>query len=332
MNLEGFLTRVRSSEHAPVAPRAIGKHFFIFVTGALVLGAPLLALNMPLTLHNRGLSVAAAAAPIAAPPTGGAVNDYFEALAPSAHRAYSLRQPRHNYPNSHVFLEKAGARFHTPEGRGGTPLKADLYLPLEFDQPTGGQEWVITWDVFWGEAFLEAINELNTWRNAKVLRILAADNLMGKRGTFWKQEMNFRSSFRPPEFALGWSQTDRDVAGADMTDLEPVRPAAFGKFRIRAGVWTRYWLQFSEQTPVDQPVSAVSVWMADETRGPVQVLGPLSIRMPWSDELQKGVQHLHLRVTAKRRRNGGPAVDFWMRNVMVLKNADFQSLLARPVG
>ena len=172
---------------------------------------------------------------------------------------------------------------------------------------------------------------LNTWNGAKIMRFLAADGTDNNE-TFWKHEITFSPALTSPKFAYTWSQVSPIFVGPDYTDNEPVSPSNYGAFPIRTGTWTRHWVQFTEGLPVGGPNGTVTVWMADEDRGAVRVLGPLSIRLPWNPTTNKGVKTLQLRFSAKTRQNGGPAVDFWMRNVMVLKNADIQSLLVKPVG
>lgn len=229
-----------------------------------------------------------------------------------------------------MFLTDSGAQFHTAMGRGGTALKSDIRLPLDFERPTGTNSWVITWDVWWSEAFNIVVNDRNEWSSAKHMNITAADD-DSDSVNYWKQEMNFLNGATSPTFATGWSKGDRNLLNpADVDTWEPLRPARYGDFQIRTGVWTKYWIEIVEGLPLNALEGHINVWMADEERDPYHVLGPIRLKVPWRTDQNRGIWRLNLKFSAKGREADSPAVDFWMKNFLVLKNTPLSTLLQRP--
>lgn len=101
--------------------------------------------------------------------------------------------------------------------------------------------------------------------------------------------------------------------------LEP----SLAKFFIAANTWTRVWVWLQD---IGQPVSYMSVWVADESRGPVQLYNRLAMIVPSS-----GLDKFWLEYDTSQDTAVNPAMRSWNRNLVVLKNvADVKTLLQRP--
>ncbi len=267
-------------------------------------------------------------------------NAFFEALLPIAHRTSALRSQEQidmvttNPPNTGVTYdaEQDAARLHIPANESNLPDPSQLYVPVESDQPTGNTEWLIIWDVRYSDTFTSLSSGSSSATSAKFVRLWANDPGVGGKG-FWNQDLGFKGTYLPPEFASEWVVLDQTYAGPGIVKAEPLTPVSFGSFPLRTEVWIRHWLRFTENSPLDEPKSKVSAWLADETRDATLVVDDLSLRLPWNAQSKKSLWVAHFRFAPNSARTTGPALDIWLRNVVVLKNpGPIDPYLVRPVG
>ena len=216
-------------------------------------------------------------------------------------------------PNTGVTYdaEQDAARLHIPANESALPDLSELYVPVEFDQPTGNAEWLIIWDVRYSDTFTTLSSGSSPATSAKVARFLANDPGVGGKG-FWSQDLGFKGTYLPPEFAGEWASVDATHAGKNMASADPLAPVSFGSFRLKTEVWTRHWLRFTEESPVDAPVSRVSAWLADETRDATLVVDDLSLQLPWNAQSKKSLWVAHFRFGSTPARTTGPALDIWL--------------------
>jgi hypothetical protein len=92
-------------------------------------------------------------------------------------------------------------------------------------------------------------------------------------------------------------------------------------FVIGPETWTRYWV---EVEVIPGAFDRVSLWIADERRGPVQLLNRLEI------ESAGTLTNLWMEFNSSANRTGGPLVAY-LRNVVMFSNlADPTTILQRP--
>jgi hypothetical protein len=112
--------------------------------------------------------------------------------------------------------------------------------------------------------------------------------------------------------------------GTTMGAQSSILPVA-GTFFIEANTWTRVWVFLQD---IDKPVSYVSVWVADATRGPVQLQNRNAVIVP-----PGGITKFWFEYDTSQEDALNPEMRSWNRNFVVLKNVpagDVPGLLLRP--
>jgi hypothetical protein len=124
-----------------------------------------------------------------------------------------------------------------------------------------------------------------------------------------------------------WDATAEGKMGPSVLKGEPIRPMV-NAFVIKPGKWTRFYVLL-EQNAADYDY--LSYWVADEDRGPVQLLSRVPITVKGDKTVQKFWIEMNTSTDAHVR---GDFRDFvsYVRNFVALKNpGDVSGLLQKPV-
>ena len=140
--------------------------------------------------------------------------------------------------------------------------------------------------------------------------------------------------------ATSWSASGGDRVGPNVTgvsELQPMGPAAAPNsgFCIKPNTWTRIWYRIRQ---VANDYDIFDMWVADETRDPVQLFNGLQLSVPtdgarpneisrwWVEGNNTYTQHTLGDVNPFRDRV------IYLRNFAALRNGDVAGLLQRPVA
>ncbi len=285
------------------------------------------------------------------PPATGK-HPVFEALAPTAHRAHALRsQPeldgrsmgnakRHAadwVPNPNVLYESDidAAVMYSRVGSDGVPLIQQLKIPVRIEKPTGGQVWIIAYDLWLGPEISTIYRDvLKENGGTKFFHVRGSDGTYGDyKDGIWKTHLNIRVKDPGPDIGFASMQMSREHVGDNVTNVEPLQPAAWTTHRLIPGVWHRFVYRYTEQLPVDDAVSLFDCWLVDESRPATQVHQGLKVRMPWSEARQQGARYAQVLQAWKTTMPQELRVA--LRNMLVLKNpsqADLDLLLSGGFG
>jgi hypothetical protein len=297
------------------------------------------------------VTVAVPQPPPAARP--GSPHEYFEHVSrlPGVVAAYSLRDTaeitkfrRGRSREVGVTYDPAGdrdsrrqdaARFWMSAG-GGNSLRTQLWLPTNH---TPRSALLVTWDDWLGAEFAHEQTGVGTYK---------AWNLCGPENAIYTEvQHRLRMARGHPELsAIAIRQYRPGDQGPNAT-RGPVGPTygnyggnvigpMAGEFGARAETWTRYWL-FVEP---DGEWYRLYFWVADETRGPVQIYDGLQIR-PRAREgrttsvTMDGTWDI-FRLEYNTSTSGAPKQDLvgYARNVVMIQNISgegVRALLQQPV-
>lgn len=298
----------------------------VSATGWLVLTLVLVACggdDKTSTGGASGIASPTAPAPAAPLPVPPGSHGYFAALSalPEMVHAYSLR----DQGQLDQFSQGQGAsRDVTYNPAGDTyPMAQDaakvvlppadstiqqVRLPIE----TGPGKTLITWDAWWGEEFRTGRGGLG---NHKTFQVggdkYARDRYLEVRVRFARNSDRYIGAVNMRSYA---------VPGPNVTDREPIEPQ-IGQFDVLQNTWTRFWVEVDVH-PGDYDL--FSMWVADPTRGPVQLFNRLQF------ESAEGLTNFWIEYNGSGRRTGGPLTGY-VRNVVVLHGLEnVASILQRP--
>ncbi len=299
--------------------------------------------------------------PINPPPIGGEQHDYFNALAPSALYAYSLRDQaeidRYSCagsacPNSVVTYSPQTDDYHTPQdaarfeirgqdhpernGVAESDLANQVRLPVPISTTDDGQTYVLTWDFWMGPEF-QTENLVDPASGKQQVGSYKAFHLWAhhdrsdgtKRSKFWRFGAEVgKSNINLPNVARLWNQVTQAEVGPDVVDVEPLSP--FTPYSAQVSTWTRMWVVITQHPgSVDDKVS---IWIADEEREPVKTLDNLTVEIPYDAfETNIGISGFTVHFdTSSRRTLGGGRIVGYVRNVLMLQTPDIEPLLVKP--
>ena len=287
------------------------------------------------------------------PPATGK-HPVFEALAPTAHRAHALRSqpeldgrsmgnakrnPADWVPNPNVLYESEidAAVMYSRAGDNGLPLTQELKIPVRIEKPTGGQVWIIAYDLWLGPEISTIYRDvLKENGGTKFFHVRGSDGTNGDyKDGIWKTHLNIRVGPQAPGPEIGFAsmQMSAEHIGTNVTDTEPLQPSAWATHPLVPGVWHRFVYRYTEQLPVDEAVSLFDCWLVDESRPATQVHQGLKIRMPWSEAYQQGAHYAQVLQSWKTTMPQDLRVA--IRNMLVLRNpsqADLDLLLSGGFG
>jgi len=200
-------------------------------------------------------------------------------------------------------------------------LPNNVRLPI----PDPGTDSVlVTWDSWLGREFAFANTGISNYKHFQFASPAA------RIWTEVKADFDYAQHF-PPAVAMlrvrYYGEKAQGEAGPNVTNENPLSPQA-SEFPILPEVWTRYWAYFK---PAGNWFE-FSMWMADETHGPVKVLDRLQIQPNYSLGAT-GWEKFWLEYnTSDHGLPVFPARTAYARNVVMLKGvADPTTLLERPV-
>lgn len=256
---------------------------------------------------------------------------YFERLSrrPDAAYSYSLRDQAQLNANS----GRRGSRSITYDpGNDTYPFRQDAAKVLIEENRASISSQVrvpiahtkgsllLTWDAWWGQEYVsrESRGGLNTHKTFQIASpIVRAERYI--------------------EIRNGYSRVQRDdsavsnVSVRDYARLGPNTKVGTGdriephlnEFIVRPQTWTRYWA-WVELRPDEW--DRFSLWVADETRGPVQILDRAEIQSAGS------LTRFWFEYNSSQRRTGGPLTAY-VRNFVALRDVpDPKALFVRPVA
>ena len=211
-----------------------------------------------------------------------------------------------------VAAHAAGAKI----GGGVNSILSQVYLPMGAED---GHSYLTTWDAWYGKETKSPRSGLSGWKNYQFGP--------AARGLEVRTRFNYGSEY--PALAadeVGVVDMRAYLALGPGIANEPIRPM-LASFPIKAETWTRYWV-LMELIPGDW--NRLSLWMADPTRGPVQILN----RTPFEEDSARFDRFILEFCTSKDAvaPNRGPLVSY-VRNVVMLRDvAKPATLLLRPTA
>ncbi len=285
------------------------------------------------------------------PPSGGAGNDYFNALITRSdlHTAYALRTQaeidRYKFGLYAVKVNYDASADAAKWSWGTNDLNAEqMRLPIALSRPaTGSHKLLIISDHWWDEAWLTewwytredgVLTRLEGWKWLQVTDNFRDVAVPTHQGIWFEPQMRWigwdapilswfgargYSAVNPPTVKGGSGVV---ICGKNFLgdSLGPM----LNCFTARANTWTRAFLEIEQRAGNDY--ARVSYWMADETQEAMPIL--------LNAELFSGGTNLGFWIeynTSRPNRVGGPMAAY-ARNVVVLTDvADPSPLLLRPV-
>jgi hypothetical protein len=184
---------------------------------------------------------------------------------------------------------------------------------------------LVTWDSWLGREFAYATTGIGNYKHFQ---------LASPASRIWtevKSDFDYATKF-PPAVAMirirYYGEIKNGEAGPNVTNENPLSPQA-SEFAIMPEIWTRYWAYFK---PAGQWFE-FSLWVADETRGPVLVIDRRQINPNYGAGATGWEKFwLEYNTSAHGLDAGFPARVAYARNVVMMRSvADPTALLARPV-
>jgi hypothetical protein len=177
---------------------------------------------------------------------------------------------------------------------------------------SGPGRTLITWDAWWGTEFRTDRGGMAT---QKTFQIASPQN-----NAELYVEIRTRFSQASPPGICAIDMRAYGPLGPNVTDAEPVSPQ-LATFQVMPNTWTRFWVEVDIRPDA---FDRVSLWVADTTRPPIQLLDSLEIDSAGS------LTDFWLEYNSSQARSGGPLVSY-VRNLAVLRNVtSTASLLQRP--
>lgn len=272
------------------------------------------------------------AAPEPSPLPDGRSHAYFEMLRarPDVIGAFSLREQSmideysHGPPTDARYVtydfsndtdprRQDAAKITIPPDRVSLPTQ--VRIPLYRTEPT-----LVTWDAWFGREFQFANHGIAGYKNFQ---------FSSPNAVIWFEVRSRFIEALPPDIAtVDTRGYFRNGMGPNVTKDVPILPQA-GTFTIRPETWTRYWalIDIRQTDPSSAAWSTVSLWVADEKQGPVQIIDRRQIKVDQS----VGMFWLEYNSSSNVVRTRGPLVGY-VRNIVVLSDVtNPASLLERPL-
>ena len=230
------------------------------------------------------------------------------------------------------------AKLIVPAGRASLPNQ--IRLPMS---TADGTTTLITWDAWFGAEFRHERTGIATYKTFQFAS--PKDRIWFEVRTRFKQDKEAQArrlgkGTGEKRAAKGGGPSDPNLIGMvdargygargtaplgpNVTKSAPLAPQV-GAFAIRAETWTRYWVVIDQRA---NDWDLISLWVADETHDPVQILDRLQFSVKGSVD----AFWLEYNTSSKGRAKNalGPRVAY-ARNVVMLRNVkDVPALLQRP--
>jgi len=213
-------------------------------------------------------------------------------------------------PTAHT----AGARV----GINNYSLLNQVWLPMG---TADGHTYVTTWDAWYSKELQRQSSGLSSWKNYQFRRMVSSGPAI------W---FEVRTRF---DLGGGTDIGAVDVRGygglgPNVTKDLPLSPQA-GTFLIKPETWTRYWMQIEQRA---NAWDLMTLWVADETRGPVKMIDRLEMESANSGNATVHSFQLEFNTSTTRMTVLHDDLIAYVRNVVMLQDyGDPSNLLVRPV-
>jgi hypothetical protein len=255
---------------------------------------------------------------------------YFEELSalPQAIHAYGLRDQAQLDAYTHgkgastdvtyrperdtYGRKQDAAKIVFPEGRNS--IKPQVRFPMNIRSGTA----LFTWDAWWGSEFQNGKDGLLRHKTFMISSPL--DN-----SSRWLMVMTRYRDAAPPAIARAdIEMSAREYGPGTYEGREETMMPLLNNFQIAPETWTRFWVQVELRYP---DFDRISMWMADETRDPVQIYDGLLVKSAgWINGFWLEYN------SSQSRRTSGELVTYF-RNLVVLHNfTNPTRILRKPQG
>jgi hypothetical protein len=265
-------------------------------------------------------------------------HSYFDALVerPEHWKSFSLRDARqlqtranggyaycnscplavtYDPANDSDYRRQDAAKVVIPAGKNNLPNQVRLPLGT-----SDGSLYFITWDVWFGQEFEPQNTGIS---NHKTFQISSNDSLWFEIQSRWNQGGRDGLAQVTGRAYTGNRQRDEAI-GPNVQGLDPLMPMV-GSFVLKEHRWTRYWAVI-DQRAADYDLT--SLWVADETTNPVQLLDKLQLNAYAAKLDSFWIEFNTSTDTAPLDR--GPLIAY-IRNIAVLRDVvNPASLMQRP--
>jgi len=199
-------------------------------------------------------------------------------------------------------------------------LPNNVRLPIP---PVGSQSLFVTWDSWMGREFAYEQTGIG---NYKHFQFTSPARMWTEIKSDFNEAVKFPGALAVVEVRAYGEHADGEL-GPNVTSPNPLSPMA-GAFATMPEVWTRYWAYFN-------PVGGwheFSLWVADETRGPVLLLDRRQIKPNFLAGATGWEKFwLEYNTSSHGIETLGPRVAY-ARNVVMMKGVtDPGKLLQRPI-
>jgi hypothetical protein len=261
---------------------------------------------------------------------------YFDALVarPEHWRSFSLRDQRQletrangGYANSNdtpLYVtyspetdpdprRQDAAKVVIPAGRPSLPNQ--VRFPMD---TTDGTAYFVTWDAWFGAEFhisTAGIPQQKTFQ-------FSSDGIWFEVQSRFNLNQGGLAQVTTRGYAGGNARGDNPPFGPNVTDTNPLPQV--GTFSIKAERWTRYWAVIDQRA---NDFDLASLWVADETTGPVQLLDRIQL-----DAINGKIDQFYLEYNTSTSppEGRGPLVAY-VRNLVMMRNVvNPTGLMQRP--
>ena len=222
--------------------------------------------------------------------------------------------------------------------RATNSLRPQVRIPLGTED---GHSYFFTWDGYWTDSFMGAGDF-----NHKAFQFASGGSVDGDV-IFFEPDVSYHAttaacwssqsvasvivrSYNKTGGVANWLLSTGDQLGPSATAQQPLGPRA--PFCFNANQWVRFFVNLRQRA---NDYDYVDMWVADETRDPVQVLFNVPISVPPKGRFPNSITKFWLEFDTssdKYFRVDNRSLVAYVRNFVALRdNDDPRSLLVRPV-
>jgi len=220
------------------------------------------------------------------------------------------------FPNDPDPRKQDAAKVVIPAG--AVSLTNQVRVPIP--SIAASESLFLTWDGWFGQEFNFANTGIANYKNFQIA---------SPAGSIWTE---VRSDFNDPALTPG-SLLIPEIrqyggGGSNVTELNPLSPM-IAQFPVVGEIWTRYWTFFK---PASGGFYEFSLWVADVTRNPVQLIDRLLIK-PNTNKGATGWLSFWLEYNTSQQTTTAGARVAYVRNVVLLRGLSSPgALLIRPTA
>jgi hypothetical protein len=226
-------------------------------------------------------------------------------------------------PNGTVLVNRGQHGTAAASHAAGAPIFVSTNSLINYVRlPLGTQDghtYLFTWDSWSGSEIHPQVSGLDYYKHFQF-----ADT----QNSVWyevRTRFNLGVSSDPTDLGPVDGRYYGTVLGPNVLKDAPV--ASVGSFKVRANKWTRYWVLLNQQAGT---YDTVSLWVADETTGPVQVHNDLQFEVTNGGV---GFFWLEFNTSLNTAKAGRPDITAYVRNFVALRDvANPTSLMVKPTS